>query len=633
MRARTRAAAILLAATLAVGLAACVPEHVDRVVPGTELTIAQTAPVTSLNPAVLGQDTAADAGLAALTGAGFWRQDAGGERVAQPEFGRVHVDGEDPLTLTYTINREVRWSDGVPVDAADLLLAWAAGTTHRTGSDSDAEGLPRTRWGTGAGAGWGLDLVSRVPAISADRRSVTLVFDSPVADAETLFDVPAVPAHGVTMLGRPGEAEDPEAAKSAFIAAVQDGDLDWLAPVSRAFREGYVLDDELPETARITNGPYAIDAIDEEGTEVTLRANTDFAWGPSPVAERLTVRAVPDPRERVRAVVSGEVDIAASAATAELVGIAARAGGHSVAVGTAFEHIDLQTAGGGVFDPAAYGGDVAKAHAVREAFLATVPRAALLAELVAPLTPDAEPRDSAVRAPSPVAPDAGEGAADTSGAASDRAEPADPSRAREPDIDRAVRLLADAKVVDPVVRMLVPADDPRRAAAAETIADSAAEAGITVETVVRSEWTTVLTDRPEDYDAAVFAWDADPSAPIALAAGFHTAAAQNAYGWSDDRVDALVSALGAERDETRRAELLAELDAAVTDQAWTLPLFDLPVLTVWSDAVGGVPASSTADALLRGYPAWSPAGGAGAAALGGAGGTGYPARWDSVSER
>ena len=38
------------------------------------------------------------------------------------------------------------------------------------------------------------------------------------------------------------------------------------------------------------------------------------------------------------------------------------------------EHVDLTVNNGGPFDPATYGGDEAKALAVRQAFLKTIPR-------------------------------------------------------------------------------------------------------------------------------------------------------------------------------------------------------------------------------------------------------------------
>ncbi|WP_159501828.1 ABC transporter substrate-binding protein [Microbacterium sp. 18062] len=615
MRSRTRSAAIAVVASLAVGLTACAPDDVDRVVPGSALTVAQSAPVTSLNPAVLGQDTAADAGLATVTNSGFWREEPTGERVAQERFGSIRVDSDDPFTVTYTVHEGVRWSDGAPVDAADLLLAWAVGTTHRTGGDPDAEGRPATRWDTGAGRDRGLDLVTEVPEVGGDGRSITLVYDSPVADGEAAFDVLPVSAHGTVMLGHPGEYDTADDAKQALIAAVRDDDLDWLAPVSRAFREDYVLDGSVPPEAAIGNGAYLFDRAGDDGS-VELHANPDFVWGPSARIERLTVRSIPDADARAAAVASGEIDVAAVPATAEAVETAEEAAGHRIAAGTAFDHIDLQTAGGGVFDPATYGGDETRAQAVRAAFLATVPRDAMLAELVTPYAPDATVRASAVRAPDPVAADDAVSGADAEPV------PTATGSADDPDIARAMDLLAEANVPDPTVRLLFGEGDARRTAAFARIAASAAEAGIVVVDVSRADWAAALAGSPTAYDAALFAWDADPSAPLALAAGFDTAGAQNLYGWSDERVDGLVAEAGAQTDAASLDAVLADLDAAIADHAWTLPLFAVPIVTLWSDAVAEVPAASGPDGVLAAFSQWMPTG---------VRGTGSPTPRDSVS--
>ena len=317
----------------------------------------------------------------------------------------------------------------------------------------------------------------------------------------------------------------------------------------------------------------------------------------------MTVQAIPDAAERLRAVASGDVDIAAVAATAQLASLAGDAHDAAVALGTGFDHVDLQTAGGGVFDPATYGGDEQRAHAVRAAFLATIPRADLLVQLVTPFVPDAATRRSAVRAPAPV----GDPHPLPTPSTPTPSTP-EPTTAKTgaPDIAHAKELLAEAKVPDPTVRLLFPAGDERRAAAFTRIAASAAEAGITVVDASRADWATVLADAPNEYDAALFSWDADPSAPVALAAGFATAGATNVDGWSDDTVDGLAAQAGAETDADARDRLLDALDEAIVERAWTLPLFPVPILTVWSEAVTGVPPSGTADGVLAGFPEWTP---------------------------
>ena len=57
---------------------------------------------------------------------GFAYYDADLNLVNNDQFGTCTLDSLDPLTITYTINEGVTWSDGTPVDAADLIIEWAA---------------------------------------------------------------------------------------------------------------------------------------------------------------------------------------------------------------------------------------------------------------------------------------------------------------------------------------------------------------------------------------------------------------------------------------------------------------------------------------------------------------------------
>ena len=59
-------------------------------------------------------------------GSGFAYYDDDLNHVNNDQFGTCTLDSLDPLTITYTINEGVTWSDGTPVDAADLIIEWAA---------------------------------------------------------------------------------------------------------------------------------------------------------------------------------------------------------------------------------------------------------------------------------------------------------------------------------------------------------------------------------------------------------------------------------------------------------------------------------------------------------------------------
>ena len=46
---------------------------------------------------------------------------------------------DDPLTVKYTINEDLKWSDGEPITADDLLLGWAIGSGYYDDATLDPE--------------------------------------------------------------------------------------------------------------------------------------------------------------------------------------------------------------------------------------------------------------------------------------------------------------------------------------------------------------------------------------------------------------------------------------------------------------------------------------------------------------
>ncbi len=576
---------VLLVTTVAV--TGCLPEP-DPVVPGSRLAVALPGPVTTLNTAVRTGASAGNTALAALVQGGFWRLDERGEYAEEPAFGRVRVESEDPLTVAYQVDPAVHWSDGVGVDGADLLLTWASQTTHRTGGP-DVDGHPATWWDTGAAPDYGLDLVTDVPRIAVDGAGVTLRWDDYFADWRLAFDAPPVPAHTVVMLAYPDRygQDDAQQAKDDFVRAVQDDDLDWLAPVSVAFRTGFGTENPARPAAP-TSGAYLIDRVGEAGSVVELRANPDFHWGPPARIERITARAA-EAQDAVTAAASGAVDLASTWASATAATAAAASGlGIAISPGTAFDHLDLQVGGGGVFDAAHYGGDEDAAAAARRAFLLTIPRSAIAERASSELGTEVSVRVDAV-------------GVDAAGSADAAARP------ESSDLEAARGLLAEAGIGPAMVRVLLPAADPRRAAEFDAIAAAAADAGFTVVPVVSEDWRRIRSAEPESYDAALFAWDVIPAATVGLASVYLTGSVDNTYGWSEPAVDDLIAAAAAQRDAPAREQLLGELASAVSERAWTLPLIDVPVMTLWGDALSEPPpAPASPAALTAGFAGWMP---------------------------
>lgn len=601
--------AVLVGATLVGALAGCTS---STVVSGSLVTVAVSQPFTSLNPATsYGRSSKTNADVAWLTGSTFASFDDRGRLVEDTSFGTTEVVSRDPLTVRYRVSADARWSDGVAVDAADLLLAWAANSGALNAADFDDDAFVDPDSGRYSGdfprdvvffdgaVGAGLEHVTQTPAIEDDR-TITLTYDEFVPTWQTAL-APGLPAHVVYADARSdtdGERPDADtdadadAAKTAVIRAIVSADAEALPALSRAWNDAYNLESAAARTSTDglpllpASGPYAVSALDTDG--VTLDANPEYRGSRQPAFESIRLRFVPDPADLPELLTAGEVDIATPPADPELASLLADVEGITVSVGSesVFEHLDLQFT-------ASKSGHFADAR-VREAFLHVVPRQAIVDELISPLQAEAGLLDSFVVRPGS---EGYEAAIAENGS----------DEFRSVDVARASELLTEAQVVEPEVCILFDPADARRAAEFSLIQTSAARAGFVVTDCSRADWRGLLGVAGA-YDAAIFAWDTSRLGAGAAAAVFRSdAALANFNGYSDSRADALIDQIASSDDDSEISELLIELDAILWDSAYGAPLFAHPTLTAVSTRVEGVTRSPLARGVLWNAWGWTPA--------------------------
>jgi len=576
------------------------------VVKGSSITVAWNDSYYAFNDDLADTNASSNAVVNYMAKGAFEYYNNESELVAQSDFGTIEKTSDDPLTVKYTIKEGVKWSDGTPVDAADLLLQWAALTTHATDGEGTADeetgdltGQTGAFWNTGAIEDYGIDLVDEVPTIGDDGRSATFVYSDFYVDwREVFLDLP-ISAHGTMQLAYPGKYDDePEKAKSDFITAVQDGDLELLAPVSKSYNQDYKFIDTPEEPAKLySSGPYTITEINSADQYVTLSANPLYTWGPLPKYESITVRVIPDAQAQLTALQNGEVQIVAGQPTADIAAqLAAGITGveYAGAPEGTYEHIDLQVANGGAFDPATYGGDEEKALKVRQAFLKTIPRGKILETLITPLQEDAELRESLVFLPNTPGADA---AAEVNGY----------PELIDPDIEGAKALLAEAGVATVDVRMLFASTNPRRGSEYTLIAEAAKEAGFNVINASSETWGGDLESKKESYDAALFGWNSTSTAVGESGANYQTDGLNNYYGWSDEKLDDLFDQVGASPDTDEQQQLLVDAEEIIGAQAWSLPIFQFPGITSWSDKVDGVVPGFLSPSYFWNFWEWEPA--------------------------
>lgn len=603
-----------IAATSALALAGCSgPNRDPEIVADSSITVAWNDPLYAYNSRTIETNASANTNIISIANDGFYGYDPTPARVANEGFGKLEKISDNPLTVKYTVNEGVTWSDGTQVDAADLLLAWAARTTHRsagevpeaeyddegnvTNQDAiDAAAEKGVYWGTGATKESQLDLVSKVPEIGDDGRSATFVYDKPYVDWEYFGDASDIniSAHGTVQLAYP-EITDAKEAKDKLIKAIQDNDTAFLGKVATQWRTGYKYTSMPSEPQKtLSNGPYVItDFVQDQ--YVTLTAREDYNWGTKPKYEKITVRFIPDPQAQVQALQNGEVQIVEAQPTPDLLQQLEAAQGikwESSLQGT-YEHVDLQVTNGGVFDPATYGGDEEKARKIREAFLLTIPREEIVQKLIKPLQPDAEVRQSLVFLPGA---DGYDKAAQSTGIAN-----------YATNIEKAKQLLAEAGVENPTVRFLTAQTNPRRQSELQLITASAQQAGFKIVDTSQADWSTFLTTQASQYDAALFGWQSASLAIGESGANFIDGGTNNYYGWKNDRIDAIFKELDTTTDPAKQQELLIEAETLVMQNAWSVPIFQFPGVVAWSDQVEGVKAGFLAPNYFWNRTEWKPA--------------------------
>lgn len=594
-----RFTAAVAAAAFALAAAGCAPpaaEEEDGPRGGTSVSIGWNQPFYSYNDASSNGNAATNANVLYLMQSGFNYYNADLELTRDESFGTYEKLSNDPLQVKYTVNEGVAWSDGTAVDAADLLLSWAALSSalntveaeavERDPETGDAKPADGVYFDSGAP---GMRLVTEVPEIGDDGRSITLHYDRPFADWEIAFSV-GVPAHATVM--RALDISDPQEAKETLITAIEEKDDKKLGRIANFWNTGFNYtsfpEDEL---LRLSSGAYEMTEL-EENQYMTLEANPDYTGDRKAQIEKITIRWNEDPLASVQALQNGELDLISPQSSPDVLQALEGIDGVTVETGVeaAYEHVDLTFDNGGPFDAKTYGGDEEKARAVRLAFLRTIPRREILDKLIVPLQPDAELRNSFNLTPG--APGYDEMVRQNG---SDQFD--------EVDIEGAKKLLAEAGVKTPVdVRFLYAAGNVRREESFELIRQSAMEAGFNVVDKSNADWGSLLGSGT--YDATEFGWESSSTAVTESDANHSSDGVNNFGGFENERVDELYDELQIETDPERQLEIQIEIEQLLWSDGFGVPIYQFPGVVAYNQNISNVSAIPISPTIFHGFWDW-----------------------------
>jgi peptide/nickel transport system substrate-binding protein len=250
----------------------------------------------------------------------------------------VPFSRKPPFTLTYRIRPEARWSDGVPVTAQDFVFTLRAIRAHGSANARELHSVVRS-----------------IRAVDAKTVRVVLRAKSRRAGWRGLFPL-VLPAH-----------------------ALRGEDLTkvWVDRMDN------------PKTGRpIGSGPFLVDHW-ERGKELVLRRNPNY-WGPHPAyLDRIVVRFVESPSERLAAFEAGGIDVMQAVPPEAIPALRRRPGtAVSTTPGFGFEHFELRRGPGG--RPAL------RNKLVRQALAYGIDRVAIVRQIWGEIDPGLRPLDSAV---------------------------------------------------------------------------------------------------------------------------------------------------------------------------------------------------------------------------------------------
>jgi peptide/nickel transport system substrate-binding protein len=576
-------AAVVAAGALALSGCSAGSGDTSEIVKGTSITVAQNAAFASYNSNTGNGNSVYNGNVTYMTNSWFYYYNNTPKLVMNTKFGTETMVSKSPLTVKYTINPGVKWSDGAPVTAADLYLNWATQLTKFNGATKDGPNFTSAAFGAAAD--------TTKATLSSDGQSMTLVYSSPYVDWQLLLSTTMLPAHVVYNVAM-GTNLKAAAANKAIVTAIKSNDTAKMTKIASTWSTGFDMT-STPSNKKLilSDGPYKIDAI-AKGASISLVPNTSYTWGPKPKIARFTFRVIPDPTAQVQALQNGEVSVIYGQADADTASALKSSSGvsSSTTPSATYEHVDLVFNNGGPFDPKTYGGDAQKALDVREAFLKTIPRQEILDKLIHPIAPNEKLDDSQLILP---------GAAGYSESVAQNGS-ADYANV---DIAGAKALLAKAGVKTVNVKFLYGKSNTRRQQEYALIKASAAQAGINVIDDGNDDWPSLLGHG--SYDASLFAFNYTSLAVTAGQPIFSTGGGSNYQGYSNPAVDSEFTKLQSTYDQSGQSKILATVDKQLWSDAVGVTIFQFPDVNGWSSNVKNVSDNPLSPGIFWNFFDWT----------------------------
>jgi len=608
----TRSAKFALAAAASAALAVSLLTPAQAATRST-IVIHDTNSLTSFNSSTPDTNLTINSKVGNLSGIGFYYINDKKNVVRNTTFGdfKIVKNNATDFRIQYTVNKGLVWSDGTPINAVDLLLTHVlSSNTYSKAAglgDPDGDNVPAFN-SNGYGGTYSDNIVGQ-PVLSADKMSVTLQFKQKIANWDLYGPGPS-PVHTLVLLaeGKKGlqSVKDNEAARDRFLAAYNSKNTAELKAMGKVWSEAYNItevNDKTNPLLFVGNGGFLVDSAVTKSS-VTLKVNPKYNSGPklSGTIDTVIFKFISDGTAASQALANGELDVYSGQPTADAVAALKKLTNVNLigGINACYEHWDTRV-GNAPGQPEYNGifkGHGGKGADLRRAFLLSIPREEINEKLIKPINPNAPILGSTFIAPGFEGYErlvANNGSGYYVG-------PQDVLNAK------ASRLLKkyypSASPSNPVkVNVLVPGNNPRRAAEFALAKANALKVGFDLVGDVQASWSPKI--QLSTYDAQFFAYCPSAVTQAGSNANFQIGGGNNRNGISLPNLDAILNKLQLPMDNRTYISTIIQAERIIHQEGLTSGVFLHPAVTAVNKNLKGIKPSPLSDDVVWNWWEWS----------------------------
>ena len=609
----TRSAKFALAAAASAALAVSLLAPAQAATRST-IVIHDTNSLTSFNSGTPDTNLTINSKVGNLSGIGFLYIDNKKNVIRNTTFGNFKIvkNNATDFRIAYTVNPGLVWSDGTPINGVDLLMSHVLSSNKFSIDaglgDPDSDNVPAFN-SNGYGGTYSDNIVGQ-PVLSADKMTLTLQFKQKIANWDLYGPGPS-PVHTLVLMaeGKKGlqSVKDNEAARDRFFDAYTTKNTAVLKSMGKVWSEAYNItqvDANTNDLLFVGNGGFTVTSAVTKSS-VTLKTNPKYNSGPklSGTIDTVVFKFISDGTAAAQALANGELDVYSGQPTADAVAALKKLTNVNLigGINACYEHWDtrVNAAPGQPEYNGLFKGHGGKGADLRKAFLLAIPRQEINEKLIVPINPSAPMSLGSTF----IAPgfDGYERLVANNGS-SFYVGTQDALNAKALRLVRKYYPTASAS--NPVkVTVLVPGNNPRRAAEFALAKANALKAGFDLVGDVQASWSPKI--QLSTYDAQFFAYCPSAVTQAGSNANFQLGGGNNRNGINLPQLDAILNKLQLPLDNRAYISTIIAAERIIHAEGLTSGVFLHPAVTAVNKDLKGIKPSPLSDDVVWNWWEWS----------------------------